>query len=473
MLIGRQSEQNILKTLLEEEESQFCAIYGRRRVGKTYLVRETFNYNFAFQHTGAANEPLKKQLENFHRSLMNCGMGKCARPKNWMEAFNMLAKLLETKEDKKKVVFIDELPWMDTPKSGLISALEHFWNSWATARREKDIILIVCGSATSWITDNIKNNHGGLHNRLTRQIYLKPFSLLECEKYAKARNLVLERKQIAELYMVLGGIPFYWSMVEKSDSVQQCVDRLFFHEDAKLKNEFESLYASLFKKPEPYIKIVTALGSQKSGLSRDEIIKATGLSDNGSFSKQLNDLELCGFVRKYKSYGKTERNELIQLIDNYTLFYFKCIKENINGDTDFWLHNNDTQIHNTWAGLAFERLCLQHIEQIKKALGISGVICSAQSWRTSKSADHDGAQIDLLLVRNDSITNIIEMKYSKYSYRLNGEDIESLMRKRSVFKNVTQTKSSVHITMATTYGVEHNAYWNDIQSEITLDDLFQ
>lgn len=471
MLIGRDEERKELLSLLEKDESQFCAVYGRRRVGKTYLVKETFENNFTFFHTGVANAKREEQLVEFRESLRQAGLKRCKMPRTWFEAFHLLEKVLENSKDKKKVVFIDELPWMDTPKSMFVSALEHFWNGWANMHN--DIILIVCGSATSWIVKKIFRNHGGLHNRLTSQIYLRPFNLNECEQYANSLKISMTRKDITEAYMIMGGVPYYWSLLRRDESLAQNIDRLFFSENGRLANEIDALYASLFKRPEPYLNIVTALATRKKGLTRKEILTETGLTDNSVFTRTLFELEQCSFVRKYKVLGKKERDAVYQLMDNYTLFYFQYMVNNDKHDPHFWTNNIDKQSHDVWAGLSFERVCLWHLPQIKQALGISGVNSTAHAWRTEADKNHEGAQIDLLIDRNDGVINLCEMKFSADEYQIDKEEDAKLRRRKTVFKQVTQTRKAIHTTMITTYGTAHNAYWNNIQSEITINDLFK
>ena len=376
MIIGREEERRILLSLLESDKSEFVAVYGRRRVGKTYLVRETFNYQFAFQHTGTQDSNTKGQLEEFANSMIAAGARKIKRPRNWSQAFFMLGQYLASLPEGKKVVFIDELPWLDTPCSKFVSALDHFWNGWATAR--KDIILVVCGSATSWIINKIVMNYGGLHNRLTRQIYIEPFTLHECELYAEQRNLGMSRRNILETYMVLGGVPFYWDFLRKDLSWAQNIDRLFFRKNGEMRREFDALYSSLFRNPQPYINVVTALGTRKAGMTRNEIISELGEDHGGTLTRTLKDLEECDFIRSFASVGKVKKETIYQLIDNFTLFYFKFMVGNAVGP-DYWLQTVRKPVYSAWSGLAYERVCLQHIQQIKKALGISGIICNVCS----------------------------------------------------------------------------------------------
>lgn len=470
MIIGRKEEQQILRSAVQSENSEFVAVYGRRRVGKTYLIRETFGYKFTFQHTGLAKGNTKEQLFSFAISLRDAGYDDCPIPKSWLEAFSLLSTYLKNSTDEKKIVFLDELPWMDTPRSNFISAFEHFWNGWASAR--KDIVLIICGSATSWIINKVINDHGGLHNRVTKQIALQPFTLKECEMFAKSKGLEMSRYQLAECYMVLGGIPYYWSLLEKGLSLAQNIDKIIFAKNGKLSNEFNQLYASLFKSPEQYIDIVTALGKKKAGMTREEIIAATDKYSNGALSKVLDELEYCGFIRKYNGFDKKSKQAIYQLIDNYTLFYFKFIQQNENNDEHFWSASIDSAMHRAWSGLAFERLCMAHTQQIKAALGIAGVLSNVYSWRKEADETSDGAQIDLLIDRKDQVINLCEMKYSLSEYIIDAEYEQKLRNKKSVFIDTTNTRKAVHLTMVTTFGIKANAHSGIVQNEITLDDLF-
>ena len=470
MIIGRKEEQQILHSAVQSENSEFVAVYGRRRVGKTYLIRETFGYKYTFQHTGLAKGNTKEQLFSFAISLRDAGYDDCPIPKSWLEAFSLLSAYLKNSTDEKKIVFLDELPWMDTPRSNFISAFEHFWNGWASAR--KDIVLIICGSATSLIINKVINDHGGLHNRVTKQIALQPFTLKECEMFAKSKGLEMSRYQLAECYMVLGGIPYYWSLLEKGLSLAQNIDKIIFAKNGKLSNEFNQLYASLFKSPEQYIDIVTALGKKKAGMTREEIIAATDKYSNGALSKVLDELEYCGFIRKYNGFDKKSKQAIYQLIDNYTLFYFKFIQQNENNDEHFWSASIDSAMHRARSGMAFGRLCMAHTQQIKVALGISGVLSNVYSWRKEADETSDGAQIDLLIDRNDQVINLCEMKYSLSEYAIDAEYEQKLRNKKSAFIDATNTRKAVHLTMVTTFGIKTNVHSGIVQNEVKLDDLF-
>lgn len=474
MIVGREKEIELLQSLSFEDESQFVAVYGRRRVGKTFLIREAFGYKFTFQHTGIYGACIKEQLGEFVESLYAAGMKKIKEmPKNWNEAFHLLEHLIDHSNSQgKKVIFIDEMPWMDTHKSNFVRSLDHFWNSWATAR--KDIILIICGSATSWIINNVIMNYGGLHNRLTSQIFLEPFCLRECKQYCEKRKLGYTERQILEAYMALGGIPYYWSFLKKGQSIAQNFDRMFFHERGELTQEFDALYASLFKRPTTHISIITALANRKMGMLREDILRQTKLTDNTTFSTALQELEQCGFIRKFLPIGNKAKNAIYQLMDNYTLFYFDFIKANVHQDEHFWTANIDTTIHHGWAGRAFERVCIQHLRQIKEALGFSAVISTAHSWiYKPKEATTKGVQIDLLIDRNDQTINLCEMKYTNAPYTLDEEEDLRLRNRRETFIRETGTTKSVLTTMITTYGLTHGGYADDIHSQVTMKDLFK
>lgn len=466
---GRISEIKTLQTLLTSPQSEFIAVYGRRRVGKTYLIRETYKNNFTFYHTGLANTNIQTQLKNFNATLQKQGEIPYPQVKNWFDAFKQLIHLLENSKRKgKKVVFLDELPWMDTPKSGFISALEHFWNSWAVSRT--DILLIVCGSATSWMINKLIKNHGGLHNRVTRKMHIEPFTLGECELFYKSNRIEMDRHQMIESYMIFGGIPYYLSLMEKGLSLAQNVDSMCFSKHGALSDEFNSLYASLFKHSENHIRIVSALSKKNKGLTRAELVAATKFSDGGGLTKILEELEQCGFVNKYNAFAKKRKNILYQLVDFYTLFYLNFIQNNQNKDEHFWTNFTENAKHRAWSGYSFEQVCLMHVKQIKYKLGISGVLSNVASWQSSDLKN--GAQIDLLIDRGDRIINLCEIKYASSKFSITKQYDMELRNKKSVFINETKVKKGIHLTMITTYGVKQNEYWGNIQSEVIMDDLF-
>lgn len=479
-MIGRTEEKRMLQSLIDEDEPQFVAVFGRRRIGKTYLVRESFEHGFTFHHTGISNASIKPglrkraQLRRFGESLQEAGFQFEGDLTSWAEAFACLKKVIEASSERKKVLFIDELSWMDTKGSGLLSALESFWNGWATARKEKDVILIVCASATYWMMENIVNAKGGLHNKLTGQIRLKPFTLGECEEYLQSRKIVLNRHQILQCYMIFGGVPYYWSLLRKGRSLPQNVDDLLFAEDAPLRNEYSNLYRALFDKPDQYVQIVKALGSTGKGLSRSEISEAAGIASSGDLSKKLAELENCGFIRRYVPYGYAQRNSLYQLMDNYTLFYYKFL-EKAKHDEHYWQNNANSPAITAWSGIAFEKVCLEHVAQIKQALGISGVSTEVNAWRCAPDPEKGihGSQVDLLIVRRDQIINLCEMKYSESDYVVDAAFDRDQRRKISDFRKATKTKYAIHSTLVTTYDVEPNAYTGDIQTIITAEDLFR
>ena len=472
MLIGRKKEKKELLDLLESSEPQFCAVYGRRRVGKTYLIRETYNYTFTFQHTAIAKASNRIQLRAFRNSLVAAGYENCAIPQNWYDAFDLLSHLIDQSKDEKKLIFIDELSWMDTPKSNFISALEHFWNGWVMARKEKDVVLVVCGSVTSWIINKIARNKDGLHNRLTSTISVQPFTLSECEQYAKALNLQFQRKDIVEAYMVFGGVPYYWSLLRTGESLVQNINRLFFAKQAKLRMEFEELFYSLFKKADPYIAIVKALTQKKSGLTKGELCSFAHLENGGTLFKQLEELEQCGFITKIASFGKKSYGIVYRLIDNFVLFHYRFLNQNSSIDEQYWTNIYPTSTYAAWVGLSYESVCFSHIPQIKKALGISGVMSNVSTWKTNATDSHPGAQVDMLIDRADNVINLCEIKFSNVEYVIDAEESKKIQNRKNAFLVESKTSKAIFLTMISTYGVHHNAYWNDIQCELTMDDLF-
>ena len=472
MLIGLNREKKELLEAYEAEESRFVAVYGRRRVGKTYLIRQTFKGKLTFSHSGQAKGTMAEQLYGWRSSLSDAGYKADRSPKSWLEAFDMLKDFIRQSSLEKKVIFIDELPWLDTPKSKFVNALEFFWNGWASGR--DDVLLIVCGSATSWIINKLFKNHGGLHNRVTNRIYLQPFTLNECQQYILQRGISLSLYDIIECYMVMGGVPFYWSFLERGKSLAQNIDDLFFSPYGKLYNEFEELYRSLFHHPDNYISIVKTLGEATGGMTREEIISKCHITSSGTLTTILEDLENCGFIRNTPSYGLKNQG-VYRLIDNFTLFYQKFMRENKNNDEKLWSHSYLSSKHKAWVGLAFERVCFQHIRQIKQALGISGVVTTICSWRTgpSEPGAGDGAQIDMLIDRADNMVNICEMKFSDEKYTLSLDDHEKIANRSNRFAKSIGYKKSVNIVMVTVFGITKKGYWSDVHNIITAEDLLK
>ncbi len=470
-IIGRKKEIQKLDSITQSKKSEFLTVYGRRRVGKTFLIREYFDYTFAFQISGLANADTAQQLFKFDTVLRKqSNLVFEGVSDNWLVAFQRLIDHLENINHKeKKVIFIDELPWFDTPASDFMMGLEHFWNSWASNR--KDILLIVCGSAASWMINVLINNDGGLHNRITQKMKIEPFNLQETEAMLVAKNCVLERYQIVQLYMTMGGIPYYLDAVQPHLSAAQNIQELFFDKSGLLKNEFFNLYRSLFRKFEVYEKIVEILSTKTEGLQRTDIIKLSGTASGGTLTKVLADLEESGFISSYSSLDNKQKNIIYRLSDFYTTFYFKFIKDGKYQGENAWINLIDNPVQRTWEGFTFEQICIDHVAQIKKALGISGIQSNNASWKggtTEKSA-----QIDLLIDRRDQVINLCECKFSLDTFSIDKDYSEKLRSKIATFKTVTKTKKSVFLTMITTYGVEKNKYANLLmQNEVTMDDLF-
>ncbi len=470
-IIGRASEKKTLKKLYDSKRSEFVAVYGRRRVGKTFLLKELFGETYSFYMTGLSITNLKGQLLNFYTALgkFDTTLQEKLIPNNWFEAFQLLINYLENSTAKRKVVFIDELPWLDTPRSDFISSLEYFWNSWAYHR--KDILLIVCGSATSWMINELINNHGGLHNRVTTRIHLQPFTLGEMETFLRAKGAVYDRYQLVQLYMAMGGIPFYLDEVDVKQSIAQNIDRLFFSQGGLLRTEFSNLYRSLFKKQERHIAIIEALATKSKGLSRKDLVKFAKLPNGGSTTNILEELAQCGFIHQYLPFGKKKRTALYQLTDPYSLFYLKFIKNSKSAGEGAWLRQMDLPQWQAWSGYAFEAICRYHLPQIKKELGIKGVYTEVSSWQSSKAKD--GAQIDLVMDRRDRVINLFEIKFSQNIYTIKKAYAQNLRNKMTTFRTETKTTKALFLTFITTFGLKNNQYSIGlVQNELTMDALF-
>ena len=484
MLIGRKREIDELNELYVSQSAELVALYGRRRVGKTFLVDEVFSGRITFRHSGLspidskdASDTGRKsrtydQLKHFHRSLTEQGIQGVDIPESWLDAFYMLEDYLKSKDDgSRQLVFLDEIQWLDTPKSGFMTGLEAFWNGWACHRH--NIMLIVCGSSTSWILDKLINNHGGLYDRVTYQIRLMPFSLYECEQYFDAKGIVMSRYDITQAYMMVGGIPYYMNYFKRDMSLPQNIDAMFFADNAPLKDEYNRLFTTLFVNPETMESIVEALSTKNMGLTRQELLKVTGLTNNGVFSEYLKTLISGSFIIKYYSFGNSRREEYYKLVDPFCLFYLHFVREGTSGRNLSWTNISTENRVTVWRGFAFENVCFNHVRQIKSALGISGVSTIETLWSKKGNTEITGTQIDLIIERKDNIVNMCEIKFYNDEFAVDKNYHFLIVRRNNLLREIIPKRAAVHNTLITTYGLKRNEYYDDFISVVTLDDLFE
>ncbi len=470
-LIGRITEQKMLDSIVNSDKAEFVAVFGRRRIGKTFLIKEFFNKQFTFYTTGLANANTKMQLANFAISMNQHFQKENAIAKNWLEAFNQLKIELQIKKGK-KIVFIDELPWFDTKKSDFLTGLEFFWNSWAST--EPDLKLIVCGSAASWIINKLIKNKGGLHNRITARIKLEPFNLQETEQFLLAKNLNFDRYQILQLYMVVGGVPYYLEQLEKGFSATQNIEQLCFSDNGLLKTEFSYIFSSLFNNAEKHEIILRKIVENGGTASREAIIASTNFSTGGDITTKLKELEESGFITALTIYNQKSAKKIYAITDYYTLFYLKFIEQQGKYEIGDWANRIDEPSINAWAGLTFEKICIQHVQQIKNALKIGGVSSRSSTWANKGNKNSKGAQLDLIIDRRDRVINLCEIKYSINKYTITKSYDQVLRNKIVTFKESTKTNKSIYLTMITTFGLQANEYSRSIvQNEITMDHLFE
>ena len=474
-IIGRETEIQVLKDALASQQAELIAVYGRRRVGKTYLIRSVYERKILFEFTGLKDADLPQQIENFTLTLATAFKIEqpLTRPENWLQAFRLLINHWEAKRPRtKKVIFLDELPWLDTPKSGFLAAFDHFWNNWAS--RQKNLVVVICGSAASWMIQNIVRNKGGLHNRITQRLRLQPFNLYETALYLKSKRVNLDPYSILQLYMVTGGIPQYLKDIKTGESALQAIDRLCFSDDGGLRDEFKYLYAALFDNPDRHICVVKALAEKPSGMTRTEIMSSCEFSSGGSFSKLIHELLESGFIAQYIPFGKTTNELIYKLCDEYSLFYLKFIENSKSTGKGSWLKKSTGQSWTSWSGFAFENICLRHIPQIKKALGISGIYTEQSVWRYAANKEETGAQIDLLIDRQDNCINLCEIKFYNTEFIIDKKYADELENKRTVFLQKCQPKKSVFITLLTTFGAKENEqYWRVAQNQLKMSVLFE
>lgn len=458
---------------LQSNEPEMVAVIGRRRVGKTFLIKEVYTDHLIFEVTGLQDADLDKQLDHFNFTLTRFAQSKIPlkKPASWLEAFQMLVLWLdEFSGEDKKVIFFDEVPWMAAQKSDFLTGLGFFWNSWAVNR---PVVVVICGSAASWMIEQVVNNRGGLHNRITRRIFLEPFNLAETEAYLARRNIHFNRYQIVELYMALGGIPHYLKEVKAGKSAVQNIDQICFSREGLLRDEFSRLYPSLFANADKHITVIRTLGASRQGLTRQAIVRLGELSEGGNTSKVLVELEQSGFISSYFPFGKKKKDMLYRLTDEYSLFYLQFMEDKSREGSDTWQHLSQTQVYKTWSGYAFENICLKHIPQIKKALGISGVYSKSSSFFKKGTETEKGAQIDLLIDRNDKVINLFEIKFYHSELSISASYAKMLRDKMQVFQETTRTRKHLMLTLVTTFGLKANQHsLGLIDQALDLDDLF-
>ncbi|MEM9887106.1 MAG: ATP-binding protein [Bacteroidota bacterium] len=473
ILIGRKAEQAILQKALASREAEMISVIGRRRVGKTYLVRKVYAEHIIFELSGLQNLPAEDQLRNFTEQLNVFFTGNNFEvPVDWLDAFFLLARVLrEQKSKEKKVIFFDEVPWMATHKSKFLSGLSYFWNSWAV---QQNVVVVICGSAASWMIQKILRDTGGLHNRVTRRIRLRPFTLAETKAFLLSRSIHFGNYELLQLYMAMGGIPHYLKEIENGQSVAQNINRICFSEGGLLKDEFLSLYPALFKHADYHVAIIRALATRAQGLNRKDLVQTAKIGDSGRISKVLVELEESGFITAYPNFGKKKKGKVYRLTDEYSTFYLRFIEPNLPETYDAWTNISQTQSYKVWCGYAFENICLKHVPQIKKALGISGVYTRSNSF-FSKGNDYvPGVQIDLLIDRNDRAINLVEIKFHDDVFTITKAYAEQLRTKKRSFKSLTQTRKHIFLTLITASGVQPNDY-SGILIDVTLksDVLFE
>jgi uncharacterized protein len=470
-LVGRVEEKVIFERLLHSPKAELIAVYGRRRVGKTFLIRSFFKDYMSFEFSGSINTEAEKQLYNFTQVLRKNGGKRFAAiaPAHWQEAFFLLSQYLEKlRTKKKKVIFFDELPWLDTMHSGFLAAFDYFWNSWCTKRN--DIIVVICGSAASWMINKVIHHKGGLHNRITQEIKLLPFTLAETQQFFTAKKIKLDQYQIAQLYMAMGGVPLYLDAVEPGKSTMQNIDAICFAPKGLLRNEFEKLYEALYNNASVHISIIRALATKQSGLLRSQIVKLAKLKSGGYLTDILTELEESGFITAYTPLDKKLKDKIYRLTDEYSLFYLKFIENTKSFRAGTWATICNSQSYISWSGYAFENLCLKHIQNIKNSLGIGSLYTEQSAWYNKK----EKAQIDLVIQRADRCINLCEMKFSGIPFELTAKYAKELQHKLMAYKLATATRHTVFTTLVTTYGVKANEHsLNHIDTVVLLKDLYQ
>lgn len=484
-IIGREREIGLLNSMLESERAEFYAVYGRRRIGKTHLVKAFFDKKKChFMHcTGIQKGGIKDQLGAFYDAISDCFFDGVTLQKEqtWNKAFEFLKGLIDNKVSSRQkiVIFLDELPWLVTPRSKCLQMLEYYWNRyWSFDPRIK---LIICGSSASWILKKIINDRGGLHNRVTRQILLRPFNLVETQKYLASLGVKLNMWHTTQVYMATGGVPYYlMTLHQKGLSSSQIIEQLAFSNDAPLQNEFDKLIASLFDDAAAYSELLKILSKHRYGLSQAEILnKSTHFSKGGRVTEKLKALADAGFIIKLKSYQNSAKGVYYRVIDEYTLFYFYWIAPLANTvqsssfGEGYWQEIQKSAAWQSWSGYAFEAIVYKHLTQVRNALLIPPSAI-ADSWRyQSKLADESGAQIDILFDRPDDVITLGEIKMTAKPFVIDKQVAANLVQKKDVFTRRIKTQKQIYIAMISASGVAQNHYFDElISGVVTLKDFF-
>lgn len=468
-IVSREPEKIILNSMLKSGRPEFLAIYGRRRVGKTFLINEYFKKKKCayFKITGQQKGAYKTQLKHFADSVQNLLEleFEIKPPDNWDDAFRDLTKHIK-KIREPVILFFDELPWLVTSRSGLLPAMFYQWNTeWVYMNNVK---LVVCGSATSWMLKNIVHGKGGKHSRLTQRINLQPFSLSESKQFLRHKRIKLDDYQLTTLYMALGGIPKYLELVNPGESATQAIDRICF--EGLLLDEFDDLFDSLFKQPEYYEAVIRYLAEHPSGVSYNELAKAVKQSSGGVFTGRLYELAQTSFIQEFTPYGMKTK-PYYRISDEYSFFYLTWIygkKTAIQHVTRYWSKQSKTQAAISWKGNTFEIVCLKHITEIIKILDLGDYVTWVGGWRYVPSASNNtsnnekGAQIDLLIERSDNAITLCEIKFYSDQFSISKDYAKKLKDKIQVFRERTKTKKQIFLCLITSHGMKPNKYSNDL-----------
>lgn len=473
-MVGREVYTDRMQEILHIKKSSFVAVTGRRRIGKTYIIDEVYKDHICLRVTGIQNGSQLVQITNFIQKLAEYSSFPIVSiPKNWQEAFMLLKAYLKTlPKGKKQVIFFDELPWISTNRSGFNQILAHLWNDYIS--KEKHFILVICGSATSWISQKILNDRGGFHNRVSLHLSLKPFTLNETRLFLESKNIQLTESSISELYMTMGGIPYYLDNIQKGESPSQSIARMCFSTTGILRHEYVNLYRSLFDNATLHEAVVKALAKTQSGLTRVDIIKQSKIDAGGPFTRCMEDLLVSGFVIENIPFGKKKQGSIYKLADEYSVFYHKFIEPNKNMHENEWQKVSASQQYKIWQGLAFETLCQKHLPELKAILGISGVKTTQANFRHKGDKSNEDFQIDIVIDRMDQVINLCECKYYGSEYTISNEYANKLLRRKTLFIEETKTKKSVFNTLISNTDVMDNEYkLQAIDSIIYLHDIFK
>jgi AAA+ ATPase superfamily predicted ATPase len=445
--IGRKVEIAQLTALIDLPRPSIAVIYGRRRVGKSELIRHVTQGKNVLSFEGLEGQPKHKQIKNF---LFQLSAQSNIREKNisdWPDALILLRTLTQ---DGQWIIILDEFQWMANYQNELVSVIKMIWEKYLS--QNPDLTLILCGSIASFMKSKVLKS-SALYGRTDYELNLHELNLSEISEFFPGKG----SDEVIDTAMLVGGIPKYLELISEYPSLYDALEPLAFSQDGFFKTEYDRLFASHFGKKPIFMKIIQTLATNPYGLTTGKLAKEMQVASGGTLCHQLDDLESAGFLHSIIPFDKPEGSKLRKyiLMDAYVRFYHSIIRGSMKETTP-----PNTQFHAimsspryaAWAGMAFEFLCMRHHKEISRILGFHGIPYTAGPFFQRKTLDTPGVQIDLLFERSDKILVLCEMKYLLAS--VPGDIIDQVNRKVSALQEKYPGRTILKVLLTKTGSTE-------------------